>query len=740
MHIFEFCFLNLIIFIQFRKTHISKSFVFNSCSNTSDNTSQEKANKNDEQFNEIGMKKSHLDYDTSTMTFSGFNDQINEESVLVDPSIFNQTPSSLKQHKHDLPLSLPGIESFLETNYTLFNHPVDESSHPNSAIHFKYDLHNTFSANTLPDNGETEIRHQLHEQYCQKNQSLNFPNDFCEHHNLNPSPLIICNKAYLNDNEQRSDEKNQFFDNSIFTSYFKKISSINDFHDRKNQYDSFACTQNNLAILSKADNLHFEKNGLSTNSNDDEDTNFDAIETQIANPVNASMIFNNDNVNDVDITDKKSQHCQKKSTEKEGFSNSLSYHIRKNRKSAFINQYSFIVNFLQDNQKFSEELNQSFLKRDSHLRINLMMSEMNEISKQKTIKTKREIESYDFISMPCKNSLPIANHYLSNFCSFCIKKNCKMFSNKFNYSHENLRIFVNSLKYSRGSAKKIGVYAFVDDIYQMILQRNTFNLETFLSFFMEQRNALFELIKKMQSNKIHVNKKHKINLTKEIFHNFKCYNSKVKINMIPEFIHLFFMILNRELNFYHRISNSLFLIFVFYMESFDQIINIILDNKLLHQKISKNSLISPKIVECIISLLLRINFIEPLVILFNRNEDGLRRYRFHVLSLFHLQYLASQNENYDREKMKFLLESIHWIFYCVLHFSSKAFLYIYETKDLKSIISHKNLYFCQLSKAFHKLTKNEPYLISQSFGAHTESEILKNFLCDASMRYEESCV
>lgn len=537
-----------------------------------------------------------------------------------------------------------------------------------------------------------------------------------------PNPLFITNiEKSSNDGQQSFIKINQSFDYLVETLNTQHFSSNNTKTTNKYITNSNICVQNNPEMSVSKHSCHISLNYPILHSYRTNYTSTKTWETNELDTHNLSMYNSTCDSSNTVFSDQINYLHHDKSN------NKLFQNIECTRRSSFANQYKIIHKFILDNHEFTSEFNRLFLNLNSDVVKDTFINKLCELSCQKIIVTKQKLELCEFFPMKAKNSPIFTHDCLKNFCCFCTKNNCTMFNKNFKQSTKHFLFLLQTLKISRGYSRELGIFGFVNKIHQLTQKSNHFDLKTFLSLLMDQRTILFELIQKMQTKKIHLNAHIKKKLIKEIFHNFKCHNSKIKIQLIPEFIHIFFIVLNRELSFYYKHSNTLFLIFIFHMQLFDHIFIVLSQCNLFNSNISENEQISCKIYKKFTSLLLRINFVEPLVILFTRNENAILRYRFHILSLFHINCLAIQNTNHDQGKLKFLEQSIHWIFYCYLHFNSKTFLYIYEKKDMKFISTLDDSYFSLLMRMFNKFKESEAYLNSSYFEKNNESSDIQNF-------------
>lgn len=383
-----------------------------------------------------------------------------------------------------------------------------------------------------------------------------------------------------------------------------------------------------------------------------------------------------------------------------------------------------IQKFLIENSEFSNEFNNLIVQKKFNVDRNVIIQKLEE----KISDIKKKIQS-------CQNRTNVRTHFFDysnynsrNFCFFCVEKNCKMFSQTFVKSTKNLESFIQNFKIGVRSANKPEIFSFLTDIYFITQKTKNCDIHFFINFFKRQRIDFFKLFDIFPETNLRISKRTKLNLIQEIFHNFKCDHSIIKIRLIPEFLPLLFLLLNRTVKVYSQHNNVIFFIFLFYVNSFNQIFDVISRYNLFQTKESEDKKKTQNIHKNLISLLLRINFVEPLIILIIRSESAVQRYRLNTLLLFHLQCQSFENQTHNSEKMEFLLQSICWVFHSTQHLHPGLFAKIFEANNFKGFFSLNMLYFNEIINLLDKFKENEPYLDSNSFMNDVYCENFKIFI------------
>lgn len=391
--------------------------------------------------------------------------------------------------------------------------------------------------------------------------------------------------------------------------------------------------------------------------------------------------------------------------------------------SAYMTMNLNIFESLIDNLKLSTELNFLLLNNKFDLYNENLNTQLGIKLREIINATKTEIELNNCSSGSLKNTLIFKNNYLNNYCFFCKDEKCEMFNETYQYTEMQFSFLQLHLTSKYKSELHIVISEFLSNIYITKI----FNLYSFLLFFMENRKVLFKLIRIMQIEKLHLNISLKINLLKEIFHNFKCHHSKIKIRLLQEFIPLFLFFLNRNITNYYQKDNIMFLLFVFYVQTFNHFLNIITKYNLFEEtkNVDNNS---QKIYTNLILLLLRINFVEPLIILSTRQKIFTLKYRFHILSLFDVQCLSLFKTNYDCQTITFFSDITYWILNIIERFNSTVFFKIYEQKNIPQLLLENKFYFQDLARHIIQIYFYEPYLMSDSFKYDTNFKKLHQFI------------
>lgn len=404
-------------------------------------------------------------------------------------------------------------------------------------------------------------------------------------------------------------------------------------------------------------------------------------------------------------------------------------------KFAYAKDLNNILRFLIQNSRFSIKFDSLILENNFDLENNDFFKILNMRINLEIMSSIEQISRSEDLNLYHKNLLTLKGSCASNFCIVCEMNRCSMFSSSFKRSNKSFDFLRKNLQKKLTNDLEIELCKFLNMIHSTNNDIKSINLNFFLTLFTEQRKSLFKLINMMQSKKICINRKSKLSVIKEIFHNFKCHHPKIKIHFIPEFLPLFFLLLNRDIKIYYRKNNILFVIFLFYFQAFENVFEILAQYNFLEEKTTEIERAAQKLKINLISLLLRINFVEPLAMLFTRSEKILKRYRFHSLSLFQYQCFLIQNKTFNKKKLKFLENSIFWIFNCVEHLTAEHFLEIYENADFDFYKQTNQPFFMELMTVLLKFVKYESYLRQNHFQHEIRNKSFENFLTFSKKNY-----
>lgn len=473
-------------------------------------------------------------------------------------------------------------------------------------------------------------------------------------------------------------------------------------------------------------------------------TNTDPILSPHGNQTNAQVSDTNyfsRNPNFVEKT-KINDFEQDKDSVGIGFSNEINkmYHTVRsyqNLTNAFVRDRKTIIEYLIQNNGFISQLNKIIFHDEFNLKnssfLNLLEKKIDDLVKI----TKMKIRSKKNEFVHYRNLLTLKTCNNSNYCFFCKRNKCQFFSPTYKYSIKQFEFFCKCLNLQskdKIEIEKLNFFMMLDD---MIRKSRTCNLNFFLNSFMKSFQIFFKFLDIIQITKPRISRRLKIELANEMFHNFKCHHSKIKIQLIPEFIPLLLLILNRDIKPYYGKSNTLFIVFLFYFHSFNHIFDIIARYNLFEEKKDNDDRKCIEMHRNLISLLVRINFIEPIAMLFLKSEKAVLKYRFHALSLFHIKCLSLQNKAYDRQKMAFLEESMCWILNSSEQFYSDIFHEIYEQNNLKLFFQANQLSFKLLVKNMLHIKQNEPFLNSKFFLEDKNCANYRNFLQNCEIQFAE---
>lgn len=291
-----------------------------------------------------------------------------------------------------------------------------------------------------------------------------------------------------------------------------------------------------------------------------------------------------------------------------------------------------------------------------------------------------------------KNSINFKRFTTKGFCSFCNDNKClnTAFHSNFQYSDAIEKLF----KSNTDAEARVRVLIFLREIEKITEVFQSRDIYLFFCYFHNLREKFQNLLHFARRKKIYSNIENKKEIIKNIYHDFRSKNLKLKVSLIPEFYSLLFSFLNMDSRFHTLGENYMFYAVYFYFRSLELFLDFIAQND-NYFEIQKNG-IRKKIDEkksIYLSLFIRINFVEPLVILITKSYKIIRRYRLHFFYLFEQKYQCSTEFTHDIKMIKFLEYSIWWICNCDKNIIADEFLDFYRNKDIDDLITANYNYF-----------------------------------------------
>lgn len=218
--------------------------------------------------------------------------------------------------------------------------------------------------------------------------------------------------------------------------------------------------------------------------------------------------------------------------------------------------------------------------------------------------------------------------------------------------------------------------------YRCLIEKD---FSTFYQFFMDQQKKMHKILHAINVKTIRFKSGMKAQILGGLFHNFKLTNLKIKLILIPEFFSLLIQVSNINISSYIDRDNALTLFLFFYLQRFNNFFDALsytsfyinIQNQTNNYKKKMSTL----------SLFIRINLIEPLLILIIKQKKVLHMYCFHTMNTFVAENLIFFNsENVYIQKNNFL-QLYTWCI-CIFHeeINSLFFLDCYDKNEIYSVL------------------------------------------------------
>lgn len=349
-----------------------------------------------------------------------------------------------------------------------------------------------------------------------------------------------------------------------------------------------------------------------------------------------------------------------------------------------------------------------YKKFDSNFENLYFSNDLLKIITEKIKIIEKNLESEIKTSKTMRTNLVFSRVKSVGFCAFCANSQCFHSEQESNFEYhskiENLFVKNTNL------AARSKIITFFDEIHKASDLSQYPTIHSFLSVFQNLRQYLHQILILTQKKKIYGNIHMKKELLKNVFHDFKSKNLELKVLLMPEFYSLLFLMVNLDAKFHIISQNLTFYPFFFYMRFLDLFFDVIAQNDhyfIINKDLNEKNIDEKK--QIYISLFIRINFLEPLVLLVRKSCTIRQRYRFHTYHLFALEQQRLRNQNYDEEMLCFLKLNIWWICNSDKNNISAKFLSYYHKKnsDVFFLANYNYFFtFIQLMKILRSLQSN----------------------------------
>lgn len=294
------------------------------------------------------------------------------------------------------------------------------------------------------------------------------------------------------------------------------------------------------------------------------------------------------------------------------------------------------------------------------------------------------METTTFCSPHCKDALIFKNEISKTFCFKYERMKCPIQDTN----------YISSMNYEEGAINCIMQHSqeylyelstkFFQEMAKIEIEMQKLDMNSFLNFFMKNRRLLEDLLAYCEDGRIFLIVGHKRQILLDLFHVFKSKHLDLKICLIPEFYSILFLLIARSTVIGYYLNNSLFVSLYFYFRILNSFFDLISAKKILLEDKQGAPLKNIEMRRQIISLLVRYNFIEPILLIVTKNQKLTFKYRFNYLFLFIMELKCMMNAKYNSDTLVHLRSNI-W-FVCTgydfskeeLNFSSDSQTYFQE--------------------------------------------------------------
>lgn len=326
------------------------------------------------------------------------------------------------------------------------------------------------------------------------------------------------------------------------------------------------------------------------------------------------------------------------------------------------------------------------------------------------------------------NSLDFKCMKYSGFCAFCHDDTCLSSSNSFVSSFDYSNQLKEVISMHSDSLIRNSIISMMNDTEKYYKEMDSLNLSDFSFHVRKQQKRLLNIIDQMQTFRIFTSNGIKLETITDLFHHFQCNHLEIKLSLLPEFFSLIFQLKNKNMTTLSKRSSAIFISLYFYLRTFNLFFDFIHRTQSLQSwKQESTEIMYEKKLSTLI-LLLRLNFMEPFIILLTKSEKILMRYRFIIFSIFELEIRKIDTPNSQKNFEWDLFKTMIWVACCnieKLHLLRQFSHYI-STGSINYFIMNHNTTFDEFAFIFRKFENYRPKLISNE--QIRDFEYLKNIL------------
>lgn len=373
----------------------------------------------------------------------------------------------------------------------------------------------------------------------------------------------------------------------------------------------------------------------------------------------------------------------------------------------------FFINKLIENIKSHIQLMHMFDGFDSDFDKFHFTNDLTNAIKLKIQKCKENIKLEQKTSAFFKIQLRSKRFLSDGFCFFCTKNTCfdSVFNSQFDYKKNIDNLFIPR----HYSPVQLCLFSLFREIEKVAETSKFESLYSFFRHFHNLRETLCEIMEDTKLYTLYLNLNGKSEMIKNVFHDFKSKNLELKIILIPEFYSLLFLIVNSQRYLRCCQKNFVFYTFYFYLRLLEFFIEFVSKNENYYvTDIFSNTKKLDERKQIYISLFIRMNFIEPLILIITTNSQILNKYQFHTLSLFEIEQKCQRKQEFDQKMYIFLKIHIWWICHYNKHLISDGFLDCYEDRDLNRFTENNFYQFTIFAQLMNELKNLKSDILSDS--------------------------
>lgn len=303
------------------------------------------------------------------------------------------------------------------------------------------------------------------------------------------------------------------------------------------------------------------------------------------------------------------------------------------------------------------------------------------------------------------------------FCVFCLNDECLSKSESYISSIEYSSLLNKMFKANSNRVLKLKIIKLMAENEYFYDRKDKFEFSSFFCFIRMQQNKFLEIIDLIIQYKIYTVPLLRKEIIQDLFHDFQCNHLELKLILIPEFLSIIFQLKNRVIDDFFRKNSLIFLSIFFYFRSVNLLFHLLSKSDYVQLWEQKNEHLQDKMKLCLLKAFVRLNYIEPIMILMCKSKKIFLKYRYIIYSLFEMEYHLLVHKNSTSIVGYHFLQTIIY-FVCKEYFEFWTLTRLSEfnlMSDISLFIQEYSCIFVNLLRILEKYLAYRPNLFNHKY-------------------------